>query len=172
VRVRSHNFRYDPPKIDPADLKVLIVRRDRALARMAVISEANASRAFTPDRGGRPHSGSAPPPGVNLERVRSQAECPDKDASLYHFYVWQFARAKPEDLATLCFLAERDTDERLGAGVTQTNLSRARSRSILSSKYRGQPAEVVAAVERCSVMHVRRHRKANGMNPNTGVMER
>lgn len=156
------------------DLRLLVARRDNALNRLRVISEARASGAMKPDRGGRSAgTTSSPPPGVNLDRIRSQQECPDKDRSLFEFYAWHFTRCKSADeLVKLCFLAERDAEERTRTGVPTAERHRARNRSILSSKYRGQPPSVVAACERCTEAHVRIHRKANGLNATTAAPER
>lgn len=154
------------------DVKLLVTRRDAALNRMRVLSEANASGALSPLPGGR-KGGSGPPPGVNLDRIRSQVECPDKDRSLFDFYAWHFTRCKDAvELAKLCFLAERDLDTRSRTGVSTEDLHRARNRSILSSKYRAQPPSVVAACEGCSEPHVRVWRKQNGLNATTGMPER
>lgn len=156
------------------DLRFLHIRRDRALNALRVLSEANASGAMRPDRGGRvTGTRSSPPPGVNLDRILSQRECPDKDRSLFEFYAWQFARcADPVDLVKLCFLAERDLERRQRTGEPTADRHRARNRSILSSKYKGVPPVVVAAIEECTDTHVRNHRRANGLHPLTAEMLR
>lgn len=156
------------------DLRLLIARRDNALNRLRVISEARASGAMKPDRGGRSAgTTSRPPPGVNLDRIRSQQECPDKDRSLFEFYAWHFTRCcDADELVKLCFLAERDAEERTRTGVPTAERHRARNRSILSTRYVDQKPEVVAACEDCTEAHVRKHRRANGLNPKTGRHER
>lgn len=149
------------------DLRMLKARRNLALNKMMALSGASANPLTRP----RITSGKAEsqiPAGVSLKPTNGGP--PDRDRSLYDFYRWHFERVDDvEELSKLVQLAERDLHDYTHTGESTAERHRARNRSILSSKYRGQSPEVVAAIEKCGHAHVRKLRKENGLDPLTAV---
>ena len=155
---------------------MLIVRRNHVLARMSVLASAPAvamrrDAGYLPRRAG----GSKLPPGIKQSvEPTDPNKPPDKDRDLFDFYRWHFQRvttADPDEMLKLVMLAERDLWTFGHTGQSTAERHAARNRSILSSKYRGQPPALVAALEDCASSHVQKLRKANGLNPSTGLPE-
>lgn len=157
-------------RLDAADLRMLIARRNHVLARMSVLASVSA-KAMRRDAGYLPRKagGSKLPPGLKMSVEPTDPDRPpDKDRDLFDFYVWHFKRVTDADeLLKVVMLAERDLWGFQHTGETTAEVHRARNRSILSSKYQDVPPEVVAAIERCSNAHVRKQRSLNGLDPLT-----
>jgi len=144
---------------------------------MAVLSGAPAGTAMqgrdrTPARLVKEPGKSKLPPGIRLDiEPTDPTKPPDRDHSLHDFYRWHFQRARDyTELWKLVQLAERDLWDYAHTGQSTADRDSGRNRSILSSKYKGQPPAIVAALERCTSAHVQKLRKANGLHPTTAEM--
>lgn len=160
--------------IDAADVRLLSARRKRILMKLAMLSEARImSYNVRPERVYVRDGSSAPPPDVDVHAdvTETQDGPPLKDRSLYEHYVWRFRDAKGDYWRTekLCAQAEHDYAMVARGNRTPHNEDGPMAERRILRDYAGVAPWEVATWEGCDPQYVRKLRRLNELDPQTGL---